>query len=420
MLHIMPRNLLQKVTVVAIAASISISFTSCFKEKDVKQIGQPTGVIMMSPTAGPKNTILSISGAHFPDKSGIGVKVNGKTVPIVASTENTIQVSIPQGTGTGKVEVTFNGTTFDAGTFTYQNTYTVTALTNGAHGFLDGPLATAKFEDMESIAIDPSDNIYPADWSGSNRLRKINLTTSTVSTLATLPGGGEFLATDAAGNIYFADEDNRAIVKVTPAGVVTPLILPTFSIQAVRVGASGSIYVSGRNNIAKYSSAGALQWRLTSHGGDGNIDGDTSVVKFRLYGNIEVDPTETKIYVINNVVGPSQIKMLDLTAKTMKTIAGSTAGFADGPALESQFAFIYSITLDKTGGIFIADSDNGAIRLLKNNTVTTVLGGNGSGDTPGIGTAAQFTYPQHVAFDSKGNMYVTDWSNNKIYKVVID
>jgi hypothetical protein len=419
------QNLYRGLTVVVITSCLCFSLSSCFKEADVKQIPQDAGIIDVSPTSGPKNTILSISGNNFPDKAGIVVKVNGKTIPIISSTSNNIQAQIPVGTGTGKVEVTFNGNTYAGPTFTYKNTYTVTSLTNGQKGYVDGPLATAEFEDIEAIAIDPNDNIFPSDWSGSNNLRKISLTSSTVSTLAVLDGGGEFLTTDAAGNVYFADEDNRQIIKVTPAGVATTLIsTPSFRVQGVKVGASGNIYVSGNgsstSSIAKYSPAGTLLWRLVSHGA-GNVDGDTSLVKFALYGNIEVDPTETKIYVVSNPSGgPSKVKVLDLAAKTLTTFAGSTAGFSDGAALEAQFAFIYSITFDKQGGLYIADADNGAIRYLKNGVVTTVLGGNGEGDYAGVGTAVKFGYAQNVAFDSKGIMYVADWGNNKIYKVVID
>src|SRR4030095_7082723 len=334
MLQITLQNLNRGLTVAVITSCLCFSLSSCFKEEDVKQIPQEAGIIDVSPTSGPKNTILSISGNNFPDKAGIVVKVNGKTIPIISSTSNNIQAQIPVGTGTGKVEVTFNGNTYTGPTFTYKNTYTVTSLTNGQNGYVDGPLSTAEFEDIEGIAIDPNDNIFPSDWSGSNNLRKINLTTSNVSTLATLDGGGEFLTTDAAGNIYFADEDNKQIIKRTPAGDATTLISTSpFSVQGVKVGASGNIYVSGNrtttsplSSIAKYSPAGTLLWRLVSHGA-GNVDGDTRLVKFALYGNIEVDATETKIYVVSNPSGgPSKVKVLDLTAKTLNTFAGSTAG----------------------------------------------------------------------------------------------
>jgi len=422
--HLTLQNLYNKLGVVAMITCLSgLLFSSCYKKVDVKQVPQDAGIIDVSPTAGPKNTILSISGNNFPDKASIVVKVNGKTIPIISSTSNNIQAQIPVGTGTGKVEVTFGGNTYTGPTFTYQNTYTVTSLTNGVVGYLDGPLASAQFEDIEGLAIDANDNIFPSDWSGSNNLRKINLNTSAVTTLATLNGGGEFLSTDAAGNIYFADEDNRQIVKITSAGVVSVLASPTFSIQGIKVGASGNIYVAGRTNIAKYSPTGTLLWRLTSHG-SGDLDGDTSVVKFALYGNIEVDATETKLYVINNTLAgayPSKIKMLDLTAKKITTIAGSsTGGYVDGTDVEAEFSLAYGITFDKQGGLYIADYFNSAIRYLKNGLVSTVVGGNGAGDTPGVGTAAKIDSPQQVAFDSKGNMYIADYGNTKIYKVVID
>jgi hypothetical protein len=420
MLYSITRSLYNRLTVVAILTCLgSFIFTSCFKEVDVKQIPQQAGVIDINPASGPKNTILSISGNNFPDKASIVVKVNGKTIPILSSTSNNIQAQIPVGTGTGKVEVTFNGNTYVGPTFTYQNTYTVTSLTNGAVGYSDGPLSTAEFEDVESVAIDANDNLYVGNYYGTH-LRKIDLNAGTVSTLADQGGGAEFVSTDAAGNVYYVDEDNNEIVKVTPAGVTTTLASPTFSIQGIKVGASGNIYISGGTNIVKYSPAGAILWRLTSHG-SGDLDGDTSVVKFALYGNIEVDPTETKIYVINNKSGASKIKMLDLSTKKLTTIAGtSIAGYVDGSAVEAEFTYAYGTTLDKQGGLYIADNGNAAIRYLKNGLVSTVMGGSAAGDVEGIGTAVKLSGPQHVGFDSKGNMYIADYGNTKIYKVVID
>ena len=425
MLQIVPRNFYNKLTVILSAAFLSFTVTSCFKEKDVTQVTQETGVLQMSPTSAPKNSIVSISGVNFPDKSGVQVKVNGKSVNVVAGTSNNIQIQIPQGVGSGKVEVTFGGKTYDAGTFTYENTYTVTSLTSGAQGTQNGPVATAQLEDVESLAIDANNNMYVGNYYGT-LLRKINLTTGTVSTVATQTGGAEFVSVDATGNIYYVDEDNNQLVKVTPAGVTTVLATPTFGIQAVKVGASGNIYVAGRTNIVKYSPTGTQLWRLTSHG-SGNVDGDTSQVRFALYGQMDVDPTETKIYVIQNSLSsaagyPSQIKVLDLTAKTMTTIAGnaSVGGLVNGSGTDAEFSLAYGVTLDKQGGLYVADNGNGAIRYIKNGVVSTVIGGTAAGDREGSGTAAQLSGPQHVAFDSNGVMYIADWGNNKIFKVVID
>src|SRR5215207_5544006 len=232
-----------KLWVFAAVAFLSLFFTSCIKKVDVDQITPQTGVIQISPTQGAKNTTMSITGVNFPDKAGIVVKVNGKTVPIVTSTSNNIQVTIPANTGTGPVQVTFGGTTYDGGTFTYLNTYTVSSITNGLVGYLDGPVATAKYEDLSGIAIDvASGNLYNAQY-GWGRVRKLNLNTMVVSTLAgdggtsdadgtgtaAQFGSAEFVSTDAAGNVYIADQDNNKIRKITPAGVVTTIAVPTFA-----------------------------------------------------------------------------------------------------------------------------------------------------------------------------------------------
>lgn len=422
----MSRTIYNKVALAALMACLCGSLTSCFKEVDVKQIGQQTGVLQMSPAAGPKNTVVNISGANFPDKSQVQVKINGKAVTVLASTANNIQVQVPAGTGSGKVEVTFGGSTYDAGTFTYQNTYTLTSLTSGDVGTQDGPLATAQLEDVESLAIDANNNMYVGNYYGK-KLRKINLTTGTVSTLADLTGGMEFLSTDAAGNVYYVDEDNNQLVKVTAGGTTSVLASPSFGIQAVKVGASGNIFVVGRTNIVKYSPTGTLLWRLSSHGGSGNVDGDTSVVRFAQYGGIDVDPSETKIYFLQNSLSssagyPSQVKMLDLTAKKITTIAGSgsAGGLVDGSGTDARFSLAYGVTLDKQGGLYVADNFNGAIRYVKDGVVSTVIGGGGFGNREGIGTAALIDGPQHVAFDSNGNMYIADFNNTKIFKVVVD
>ncbi|MDB5231415.1 MAG: gluconolactonase [Chitinophagaceae bacterium] len=421
MQHSIPGKLINRLTVLAIAA-LCTGLSSCYKKVDVALAPTQLGVMALSPTAGPKNTIISISGSEFPDKANIAVKVNGKAATIISSTSNNIQAQVAPGTGSGKVEVVINGTSYPAGNFTYQNTYTVTSYTNGAGGYLDGPVATAKFEDIEGLTIDANDNLYDAEY-GTGHVRKVDLNTGVVSTLATGSlGASEFVSNDASGNIYLADESGKTIKKVTPAGVISTLAVVPFTPHGIKVGKSGNIYVSGNNNgnIAKYSSTGTLVWRLTTHGA-GNVDGDTSLVKFNLIGNLEIDPNETKIYVNNVTAGiPNQVKVLDLTNKTLTTLAGTTAsGYADGAAASAQFNYIYSTKLDSKGGLYIVDLLNNRIRYLFNGVVTTVIGSSG-GDTNGVGTAALLNNPQDAVFDSKGNMYIADYGNGKIKKVVID
>ena len=75
--------------------------------------------------------------------------------------------------------------------------------------------------------------------------------------------------------------------------------------------------------------------------------------------------------------------------------------------------------MDSAGNLYIADSGNNRIRKVSNGVITTVAG-NGtagfSGDN-GPATSAQLNYPQGVAVDSAGNLYIADTGNNRIRKV---
>jgi len=110
---------------------------------------------------------------------------------------------------------------------------------NGA-GYLDGPASTAKVNGVSGIAVDGNGNLYLADY-GNFAIRRLALTTNTVTTVAGNPGVGQQsrdglgtsayftgpfnLALDSSGNLYVLDgvyaDFPVSIRKVTPAGLVT-------------------------------------------------------------------------------------------------------------------------------------------------------------------------------------------------------
>ena len=419
-------------------ALLAVGATSCFKEVDTAMTTQSRGTVNLSPASGPKGSIINISGNDFPsDASKIQVKVNGVVAPVVSSTSNQIQARVAAGSGSGAVEVFIDGAKYDGGHFEYIYTsFFVTSLNTGDAGWLDGPLTAAKFEDLRGIAIDGSDKVYNAQ-NANPRVRITNLINSAVSTLAGDGTVGDInaqgvnaklgraLDIGAAenGTVYLADRTNNKIKKIDAAGNVTTFATPAFVIEGIKVGKLGNIFVSGPNNIAKYNAAGSLVWNVQSKG-SGNVDGDTSTVRFLLKGGIDINPTETKIYLIhindNAQPYPSQIKLLDVTAGTIKTIAGgSSGGSEDGPALSAGFDWTPSIALDKLGGLWIADYWNGRVRYLKDGTVRTIIGSAGYGDTDGNELTAQVGGPWGMHMDSKGNLIFTDNDFNKLKKLTI-
>ncbi len=103
------------------------------------------------------------------------------------------------------------------------------------------------------------------------------------------------------------------------------------------------------------------------------------------------------------------------TSGTITTIAGTgTSGYTGdgGPATAATFNFVRGIALDKWGNLFIADQNNHVIRRIDNaGTITTFAGNstNGYSGDAGPATAAQLSYPQRIATDTAGNIFITDF-----------
>ncbi|XWW44920.1 hypothetical protein JYG30_19610 [Fibrella sp. USSR17] len=127
-------------------------------------------------------------------------------------------------------------------------------------GYRDGPLAQAKFSNPWSIVMDKSGMLYIGD--GLNHcIRKVNLSTGMVSTLAGKPeenastcrlvdGKGtaarfctvEDLTLDEAGNLYVPDWGNHAVRKVTPDGTVTTYLGLSTGYSADKTRSKSGVY----------------------------------------------------------------------------------------------------------------------------------------------------------------------------------
>jgi uncharacterized protein (TIGR03437 family) len=91
----------------------------------------------------------------------------------------------------------------------------------------------------------------------------------------------------------------------------------------------------------------------------------------------------------------------------------------NGPATSAFLNQPQGVAVDSAGNLYIADWQDNRIRKVANGVITTVAG-NGtrgySGDN-GLATSAQLAYPQGVAVDSAGNLYIADTSNSRIREV---
>src|SRR5439155_9661794 len=90
-----------------------------------------------------------------------------------------------------------------------------------------------------------------------------------------------------------------------------------------------------------------------------------------------------------------------------------------GPATAAQLR-PGGVALDPAGNLYIADFGNGRVRKVTPGGTISTYAGTGTPGFAGDGgpaTAAQLSFPQGVALDSAGNLYIADSDNNRIRKV---
>ncbi|MGA2865882.1 MAG: NHL repeat-containing protein [Verrucomicrobiota bacterium] len=151
--------------------------------------------------------------------------------------------------------------------------------------------------------------------------------------------------------------------------------------------------------------------------GPGAIDGPGSAARFNYTEGVAVDSAgnvyvaDTGNYTIRKVTPGGVVT-------TLAGLAGSQ-GSADGTGSAARFSYPEGVAVDSAGNVYVADQGNGTIRKVTPGGVVTTLAGlaGSSGRADGNGSAARFYGPEGVAADSAANVYVADSNNHTIRKV---
>ncbi len=239
------------------------------------------------------------------------------------------------------------------------------------------------------------------------------------------------LCVDATGNIYVAEPNNHQIRKITQAGVVTTFAgsgsegsanstgtAASFSYpNGLCADAASNIYVADYYNhkIRKITPAGVVT-TFAGSGSQGSTNATGTAASFDRPSDLCVDVTGN-IYVVDYY----NHKIRKITpAGVVTTFAGSgSQGSTDATGTAASFSSPTSVCTDTTGNIYVADGVNRKIRKITQAGVVTTIAGSGSqGSTDGIGTVASFFYTPGLCADASGNIYVADFYNNRIRKIV--
>jgi sugar lactone lactonase YvrE len=186
---------------------------------------------------------------------------------------------------------------------------------------------------------------------------------------------------------------------------------------ATTVNVSGNVYVVDAIGctIRKITPAGVVTTLAGQAGLCGYADGTGTAAQFQHPTGITVD-TAGNLYVADS--DNNAIRKIT-PAGVVTTLAGLSSGSADGTGTAAGFYFPVGIVLDAFGNLYVADTDNCTIRKITPAGVVTTLAGKAgvAGSADGTGTAARFSFPFGITIDKSGNLYVADNGNATIRKI---
>ncbi len=341
-----------------------------------------------------------------------------------------------------------------------QNINTVAGTPSSASFGGDGGQATnAQLDQPYDVKLDASGNMYISDNS-NYRLRKVTAggiisTFAGNGTLGFSGDGGQATAAemsypgalgiDASGNVYFGDNLNNVVRKITPAGIITTvagnhLLGGGYSgdggqataaeldgPQAVVFDKNGNMYIPeyGNNVVRKVSVSGVIttiagnQLAGNGYSGDGGQATDAELdrpegIAFDASGNMYIADGQNDV-----------IRKVN-TSGIISTYAGIYPGgnFSGdgGQATAAELSYPIGIVIDGGGYMYIADQDNHVVRMVNpSGIISTVAGnntlGNGYSGDGGPATAAELSFPTGLSLDASNLLYIADEENDIIRKV---
>jgi uncharacterized protein (TIGR03437 family) len=95
----------------------------------------------------------------------------------------------------------------------------------------------------------------------------------------------------------------------------------------------------------------------------------------------------------------------------------------NGPAAAAQIASVQGIAFDRSGNLYLSDTDHNRVRRVSASGTITTIAGNGTPGFSGDGgpaASAQLNLPYGLAVDAAGNLYIADLGNQRIRRVAHD
>jgi sugar lactone lactonase YvrE len=332
---------------------------------------------------------------------------------------------------------------------------------NGTSGHTgDNGLANiAKINNPVGCSFDKNGNFYFAEFQ-SHCIRKVDangiITTVAGTTMFGYNGDGipatsaklyfpNAVVTDTVGNLYISDGNNCRIRKVDiNTGLISTFVgngICGFSGDGgaatsaqlrnpggIYFDSYGNLFISDPNNrrLRVVSSSTGV---INTYAGNGSLgstgNGGPATNAAITPGAICVDDNDN-VYIADYSTGQNRIAKVNHATGIISTIAGTDTGFIhNGEGIPATSANIApsGIIFDDNGNLFVADGYNDRIRKITTAGYIYTVAGTGFGGYGGDGgnaTSAQLDQPYGLAFDSCGNLCVSDVNNSRIRKIAFN
>ena len=304
----------------------------------------------------------------------------------------------------------------------------ITTIVRTNYGFAGdgGPVASALLSIPEGIAINSAGKIYFSD-TYNDRIRTIDPD----GTINTVAGKGRFtgdggpasnarlaqpsnIVVKPDGTIYVLDRADYRIRRIAPDGTISTFAgtgipgvyngtalasqLNVFFAAIADDPLGGGILVADSFRVYRIRASGLVQ---VLAGTNSQLDSDDNGPATRA----GIAPLSLGADAQGNIyIGEfTRLRKIDVNG-IITTIAGTgQVGFSGetGLAVAAQVNYVTGVAADAAGNVYFTDSNNSRVRRI---------------DTSGtIGTVASLSFPQALAFDGAGNLYVL--SNGRIAKV---
>ena len=264
---------------------------------------------------------------------------------------------------------------------------TVTTIAGSNEGYLDGKGVLAQLRRPRGLDVSDAGIVYIAD-TDNHRIRKLD----NAGNVTTLAGQGTASYKDGGPSVAWFRTPHD--VFVTLGGVV--VVADTGNHMIRKVDAHGNATsIAGSPNAGLVDGKGAVARFRTPMG----VDGDRN-------GNLFVADT-----------GNHRVRRVSADG-TVTTIAGAGAGILDGPTGNALFSGPSDVGIDAAGRIWVADSGNQRIRRFEpGGTVVTVAGTGVYAFVDGTGDKARLHTPRGVGVGLDGSVFIADSDNHAIRRV---